>query len=72
MKDCELFMSENEMMEGDYSGSFTTDEIFKTRDDLLKWVWCIAFLLVFIVIIVISDTINGHSERRTFVLLGCE
>jgi len=38
MKDCELFMSENEMMEGDYSGSFTTDEIFKTRDDLLKWV----------------------------------
>ncbi|XP_068504159.1 protein FAR-RED IMPAIRED RESPONSE 1-like [Phaseolus vulgaris] len=51
---------------------FTTDEIFRTRDELLKWVRKVAFHFGFVIVILRSDTSTGQRGRKTFVLLGCE
>jgi len=62
----------HDICEQDYTSHFTTDDIFPTREDLIKWVRGIAYNLGFIVIILRSDKYNGQPERKTHVLLGCE
>ncbi|XP_068492226.1 PKS-NRPS hybrid synthetase cheA-like [Phaseolus vulgaris] len=51
---------------------FTTNEVFRTRDELLKWVRKVAFHFGFVIVILRSDTSTGQQGRKTFVLLGCE
>ncbi|XP_068483428.1 uncharacterized protein [Phaseolus vulgaris] len=51
---------------------FTTDEVFCTRDELLKWVGKVGFDIGFCIVILRSDTSTGQRGRKTFVLLGCE
>lgn len=38
----------------------------------MKWVVAVVFELDFIIVILRSNTTNGKSERKTFVVLGCE
>ncbi|XP_068466719.1 uncharacterized protein [Phaseolus vulgaris] len=52
--------------------AFTTNEVFRTRDELLKWVRKVAFDIGFCIVILRSDTSTGQRGRKTFVLLGCE
>ncbi|XP_068477380.1 PKS-NRPS hybrid synthetase cheA-like [Phaseolus vulgaris] len=54
------------------TNAFTTDEVFRTRDELLKWVRKVAFDIGFCIVILRSDTSTGQRGRKTFVLLGCE
>jgi len=48
----------NDIWEGDYTPNFTTDEIFPTREDLIKWVRGVTYDLGFIVIILRLDKYN--------------
>ena len=62
----------HDICEQDYTSHFTTDDIFSTREDLIKWVKRVAFNLGFVVIILRSDKYNGQPGRKNHVLLGCE
>ena len=62
----------HDICEQDYTSHFTTDDIFSTREDLIKWVRGVAYNLGFVVIILRSDKYNGQPGRKTHVLLGCE
>jgi hypothetical protein len=54
----------------DTSSSFLTDDAFKTRDDLLKWVRDVAAKLRFAIVIVNLD--YGDGRRKQKLVLGCE
>ena len=41
----------HDICEQDYTSHFTTDDIFPTREDLIKWVRGVAYNLGFVVII---------------------
>jgi len=56
----------------DYTSNFTTDEVFPTCEDLIKWVRGVTFDLGLVVIIPRSNKYNGQPRRKTYVLLGCE
>jgi len=62
----------HDICEQDYISHFTTDDIFPTREDLIKWVRGVTYNLGFVVIILRSDKYNGQPGRKTHVLLGCE
>jgi len=62
----------HDICDEDYTSNFTTNEIFLTREDLIKWVRGVAFDLGFVFIILRSDKYNRQPERKTYVLLGCE
>jgi len=62
----------HDICEQDYTAHFTTDDIFPTREDLIKWVRGVAFNLGLVVIILRSNKYNGQPWRKTHVLLGCE
>ncbi|KAJ1409450.1 Protein FAR1-RELATED SEQUENCE 6 [Sesbania bispinosa] len=70
--DVEMFdVTDNPMDEmTDYSDTFTTNEIFDNRDELLKWVRETAMTHGFVVVIVRSDA--GGNGRKTTLVLGCE
>jgi len=70
MSNCSSFI--NDICEGDYTSNFINEEIFLTREDLIKQVQGVAFDLGFVVIILRSDKYNGQPKRMTYVLLGCE
>ena len=48
----------HDICEQDYTSHFTTDNIFPTREDLIKWVRGVAYNLGFVVIILRSDKYN--------------
>ncbi|KAJ1439532.1 PKS-NRPS hybrid synthetase [Sesbania bispinosa] len=69
--DVEMFdVTDNPMEMTDYSDTFTTNEIFDNRDELLKWVRETAMTHGFVVVIVRSDA--GGNGRKTTLVLGCE
>ncbi|XP_017438319.1 protein FAR1-RELATED SEQUENCE 5-like [Vigna angularis] len=62
----------NEVVERDLTNKFTTNEIFRSREQLIEWVRGIAYNLGFVVVIVRSDIATGVRGRKTFVILECE
>lgn len=57
-------------IEFDTRESFETDQLFKTREDLLRWVRDVAARLRFAIVIERSD--NGSDRRKQQLVLGCE
>jgi len=58
----------HDICEQDYTSHFTTiDDVFPTREDLIKWVRGVAFNFGFVVIILRSDKYNGQPGRKTHV-----
>ncbi|KAJ1401470.1 FAR1 DNA-binding domain [Sesbania bispinosa] len=70
--DVEMVDVTDNPMEGltDYSNTFTTNEIFGNRDELLKWVHETGRTHGFVVVILRSDA--GGNGRKTTLVLGCE
>ncbi|KAJ1375375.1 MULE transposase domain [Sesbania bispinosa] len=70
--DVEMVDVTDNPMEGrtDYSNTFTTNEIFGNRDELLKWVRETGRTHGFVVVILRSDA--GGNGRKTTLVLGCE
>ncbi|KAJ1439897.1 MULE transposase domain [Sesbania bispinosa] len=70
--DVEMVDVTDNPMEGrtDYSNTFTTNEIFVNRDELLKWVRETGRTHGFVVVILRSDA--GGNGRKTTLVLGCE
>ncbi|KAJ1422675.1 MULE transposase domain [Sesbania bispinosa] len=70
--DVEMVDLTDNPMEGrtDYSNTFTTNEIFGNRDELLKWVCETGRTHGFVVVILRSDA--GGNGRKTTLVLGCE
>lgn len=62
----------NEFGEGDLTNNFTMNDIFSSRDHLIKWVREITHHLGFFTIIIRSDKATDGYGRKKFVLLGCE
>ena len=46
--------------------------MFAIRDDVLNWAQAVAYEIVFVVVIMRSDTYTGMRGRTSFVLIGCK
>ncbi|XP_052732410.1 uncharacterized protein LOC128196213 [Vigna angularis] len=62
----------SEVVEGDLTNKFTTNEIFRSLEHLIDWVRGMAYDLGFVVVIVRYDIATGVQGRKTFVILGCK
>ncbi|KAH1262422.1 Protein FAR1-RELATED SEQUENCE 5 [Glycine max] len=56
----------------DCSDAFNTSQVFKCREDVLRWARSVAHENRFVAVILRSDTNTGSRGRTTFVLIGCE
>ncbi|KAK9927751.1 hypothetical protein M0R45_024920 [Rubus argutus] len=54
----------------DYTSDFSTDKIFKCREDLVQWACKVGGLNGFVIVTLRSD--NGKGNKRPRVTLGCE
>ncbi|XP_068466754.1 uncharacterized protein [Phaseolus vulgaris] len=63
---------DNEDMTHKCIEAFTTNEVFRDRDELLEWARSVDYSCGFVIVILRSDTWTGQRGRMTFVLLGCE
>ncbi|XP_028222998.1 uncharacterized protein LOC114404075 [Glycine soja] len=52
--------------------SVMSEEVFATREDVLKWARTVAHENGFVAVIMRSDTYTGSRGRTSFVLIGCE
>ncbi|XP_068504274.1 uncharacterized protein [Phaseolus vulgaris] len=63
---------DNEHRAHECSETFSTDEVFRDRDELLEWARSVGYSYGFVIVILRSDTWTGQRGRMTYVLLGCE
>ncbi|XP_068501365.1 protein FAR1-RELATED SEQUENCE 6-like [Phaseolus vulgaris] len=63
---------DNEHRAHECSEAFSTNEVFRDRDELLDWARSVGYSYGFVIVILRSDTWTGQRGRMTYVLLGCE
>lgn len=64
---CDIVCSENVM---DYTHEFTTEEIFKSREALIKWAQEVGKINGFVIVIKTSDA--GGQGKKPRIVLACE